>query len=180
VKQAGATARDEAGKRPVVYLLAGLTGSGKTTWACRFLVPAGAVRLSVDEEVFARHGRYGVDYPEREYFERQAPAVAEIRTRLAALVSAGRDVVIDHGLWHRAEREEWKRAVQDAGGRWRLLYFPVSREELTRRLADRNKRADANALAVTEEALEDFIARFDPPHGEGEEVIEPGSSSWEP
>src|SRR5215207_8258600 len=47
---------------PVVYLLCGLTGSGKTTYA-RQLEAAGAVRLSVDEEVFARHGRYGVDYP---------------------------------------------------------------------------------------------------------------------
>ena len=35
---------------PVVYLLCGLTGSGKTTYA-RQLEAAGAVRLSVDEEV---------------------------------------------------------------------------------------------------------------------------------
>ena len=47
---------------PVVYLLCGLTGSGKTTYA-RQLEAAGAVRLSVDEEVYARHGRYGVDTP---------------------------------------------------------------------------------------------------------------------
>ena len=42
---------------------AGLTGSGKTTFA-RTLESAGVVRLSVDEEVFNRHGRYGVDYPD--------------------------------------------------------------------------------------------------------------------
>jgi predicted kinase len=165
---------------PVVYLLAGLAGAGKTTWACRFLVPRGAVRLSVDELVFARHGRYGVDYPEWEYFDRQAPVVAEVRARLAGLVAGGRDVVLDHGLWRRAERDEWKRAVEGAGGRWRLLYFPVSRDELLRRLGSRNRRGDANALSVTESALDDFIARFDPPHGEGEEVIEPGCSSWAP
>ena len=52
---------------PVVYLLCGLTGSGKTTYAKR-LEAAGAVRLTVDEEVHARHGRYGVDYPTAEYF----------------------------------------------------------------------------------------------------------------
>jgi hypothetical protein len=46
----------------VVYLLCGLTGSGKTSYAKR-LEAGGAVRLSVDEEVYARHGRYGVDYP---------------------------------------------------------------------------------------------------------------------
>ena len=47
---------------PVVYLLCGLTGSGKTTHA-KQLEAAGAVRLSVDEEVFARHGPYGVTTP---------------------------------------------------------------------------------------------------------------------
>ncbi|MEU3730124.1 ATP-binding protein [Streptomyces sp. NPDC033538] len=161
--------------RPMVYLLVGLTGSGKTTYAKQHLIPAGAVRLSVDEEVHARHGRYGVDYPEHEYFSLEEPVVAEIRERLTALVAAGQDVVLDHGLWLRPAREEWKKLVESAGGRWRLLYFPVPREELLRRLDERNRRDDANALAVSPSALDDFYARFDPPEGEGEEIIEAGS-----
>ncbi|MFF3654898.1 AAA family ATPase [Streptomyces olivochromogenes] len=160
---------------PVVYLLVGLTGSGKTTYAKRRLESAGTVRLSVDELVYERHGRYGVDYPERTYFELEAPVVAEVRERLAELVAAGRDVVLDHGLWLRSDREEWKKVVQSAGGRWRLLYFPVERAELLRRLDERNGREDANALAVTQSALDDFYARFEPPKDEAEEIIEPGS-----
>ncbi|KPI06156.1 hypothetical protein OK006_6585 [Actinobacteria bacterium OK006] len=160
---------------PVVYLLVGLTGSGKTTYAKRRLESAGAVRLSVDELVHERHGRYGVDYPERQYFELEAPVVAEVRERLTGLVAAGRDVVLDHGLWLRSAREEWKKLVESAGGQWRLLYFPVERAELLRRLDERNARGDANALAVTESALDDFYARFEPPQDEGEEIIEPGS-----
>lgn len=159
---------------PVVYLLVGLTGSGKTTYAKRRLEPAGAVRLSVDEFVHARHGRYGVDYPERDYFALEAPVVAEVRERLVEVVAAGRDAVLDHGLWLRSAREEWKKLIDEAGGRWRLLYFPVSREELLRRLGERNGREDANALTVTESALDDFHARFESPHDEGEEIIEPG------
>lgn len=160
--------------RPVVYLLVGLTGSGKTTYARRRLEPAGVVRLSVDEEVHARHGRYGVDYPERDYFALEAPVVAEVRERLVELVDAGRDAVLDHGLWLRSAREEWKKLVEEAGGRWRLLYFPVGRAELLRRLEERNLREDGNALTVTEPALDDFYARFEPPEDEGEEIIEPG------
>ncbi|PJM94069.1 hypothetical protein CG719_20870 [Streptomyces sp. CB01373] len=158
-----------------MYLLVGLTGSGKTTYARRRLESAGAVRLSVDERVHARHGRYGVDYPERGYFSLEAPVVAEVREELVDLVAAGRDAVLDHGLWLRSAREEWKKLVIEAGGRPRLLYFPVSREELLRRLEERNRREDANALAVTESALDDFYARFEPPRDEGEEIIEPGS-----
>ncbi|MEU9403400.1 ATP-binding protein [Streptomyces sp. NPDC048242] len=141
--------------RPVVYLLVGLTGSGKTTYARRKLEPLGVTRLSVDELVYERHGRYGVDYPEPRYFELEAPIVAEVRERLAELVAAGKDVVLDHGLW-------------------RLLYFPVERAELLRRLSERNRRDEANALLVTESALDDFSARFDVPFGEGELVIQPG------
>ncbi|WP_249351894.1 AAA family ATPase [Nocardiopsis akebiae] len=163
------------GRVPVVFLLVGLTGSGKTTYARTVLEPRGVVRLSVDEEVHRRHGRYGVDYPEWEYFERQAPVVEWVRERLVSLVAEGRDVVVDHGLWRCAERAEWKKLVESAGARWRLLYFPVEQEELLRRLSERNRRQDANALTVTPEALADFVARFDPPEGEGEEVIAPGS-----
>lgn len=65
--------------------------------------------------------------------------------------------------------------MESAGAQWRLLYFPVPREELLRRLAQRNRLGHANALTVTEQALDDFLARFDPPHGEGEEIIAPGS-----
>ncbi|MFE2373389.1 MULTISPECIES: AAA family ATPase [Streptomyces] len=159
---------------PVVFLLVGLTGSGKTTYAQRQLEPEGAVRLSVDEVVHERHGRYGVDYPENTYFEKEAPVVSELHERLAELVAEGRDVVWDHGLWPRKDRDAMKELVEAAGGRWRLLYFPVEREELLRRLAERNEREDANALVVTPEALDDFFARFEKPQDEGEEIVEPG------
>ena len=156
---------------PIVYLLCGLTGSGKTTYARR-LEAGGAVRLSVDEEVYVRHGRYGVDYPMSEYFDRERPVVEELPGRLVELVEAGHDVVLDYGLWRRSDRDAYKRLVEAHGGRWRLLYFKVDPEVLRQRLADRNRRADANALMVTPSALEDFIARFDEPVGEGEELVQ--------
>jgi predicted kinase len=153
------------------WLLAGLTGSGKTTLAKRLESERGARRLSVDELVFDRHGRYGVDYHESEYFEREGPVREEVYRRLAELVGQGQDVVLDHGLWRRAERDQVKKLVEQAGGRWRLIYLPVKRQELLRRLAGRNQRGDANALQVTESALDDFFARFEPPYGEGEEIL---------
>lgn len=59
----------------------------------------------------------------------------------------------------------------------RLPYLPVPREELLRRLDGRNRRGDGNVLTVTSQALNEFVARFEPPddEGEGEEIIELGS-----
>ncbi|MEU1672980.1 ATP-binding protein [Streptomyces roseifaciens] len=149
-------------REPTAVLLVGITGSGKTMLT---QAPAdrGMVRLSVDEEVHRLHGRYGIDYPENTYFERERPVVEAIRQRLAEYLAAGDDVVLDHGLWLRADRDAWKKLIEAADGRWRLVYLPVDRDELMRRLAERNQREDANALAITPEALDDFLARFEPP-----------------
>ena len=147
---------------PLAVLLVGITGSGKTTLA-KALAARGMVRLSVDEEVHRLHGRYGVDYPEHEYYARERPVLDVVRRQLVAHLEAGRDVVLDHGLWRRDERDAWKKTVEQAGGRWRLVCLPADRAELLRRLDERNRREDANALTVTASALDDFVARFEPP-----------------
>lgn len=147
---------------PLAVLLVGITGSGKTVLA-QALADRGMVRLSVDEEVHRLHGRYGVDYPEHEYFEREGPVVDAVRQQLADELAAGHDVVLDHGLWLREDRDAWKKTIEAAGGRWALVYLPVEKTELLRRLNERNQRADANALTVTPGALDDFFDRFEAP-----------------
>jgi predicted kinase len=133
---------------PVVYLLCGLTGSGKTTYA-RELEAAGAVRLSVDE------------------------VVEELRRRLVELIESGHDVALDHGLWRRSDRDAYKRLIEAHGGTWRLLHLKADRDLLPQRLADRSRRGDANAMPLTPSDLEDFITRFEEPTGEGEELVQP-------
>jgi len=160
---------------PKVFLLVGLTGSGKTTYSRRVLEPAGAVRLSVDELVYGRHGRYGIDYPAEIHFDLYEPAVAEVHGRMVQELAEGHDVALDLGVWTRADRDEWKHRIEEAGARWRLLYFPASRAELLQRLAERNRLGGVNAVRVEESDLDDFYARFEEPTDEGEEVIQPGS-----
>ena len=108
--------------------------------------------------------------PEHTYFERERPVVEAIRGRFIKELEAGNDVVLDHGLWRRAERDAWRQTAREAGGHPLVVYLPADRQELLRRLDERNQREDANALTVTPEALDDFFARFEPP-ADDEEVI---------
>lgn len=50
-----------------------------------------------------------------------------------------------------------------AGARPLLVHLPISFNDALERLTIRNRRGDANALAVTAEALTDFFVRFEAP-----------------
>ncbi|MFJ5924425.1 AAA family ATPase [Kitasatospora sp. NPDC092948] len=160
--------------KPVVHLLSGLPGAGKTTYA-KELERHGVVRLSVDERMTARHGRLGTDYPEAEHLALLGEVVAQVRAELAELVRAGRSVVLDHGLGTRAERDAYKRLVVGLGARWRLWHFPAQQPELLRRLAVREERGEGVRLSAA--ALAWIAARSEEPCGEGEE---PTPGQWPP
>lgn len=150
--------------------MCGLAGSGKTTYA-KGLEARGYVRLSVDEEIWHRFGRYGVDYEPDEYERHTEVAREAVRERLVALLAEGRDVVVDSSFWQRSRRQEYKKLVEDCGGRWRLVYLQASAALLRARLDERAERFDANAaFPVTGELLDRFLESFEPPSGEGEEL----------
>ena len=154
-----------------MVLTCGPPGAGKTTYAQR-LEKAGYIRLSIDEEVWSRFGRYGVDYEPDRYAEVSAVAESGLRDRLAALIREGRNVVVDFSFWQRASRERYKQLIADAGGTWRLVYLKVDPALLRQRLASRTGRFDANAaFPITEDMLTSYLATFEEPDGEGEEVI---------
>lgn len=120
--------------QPVVVLMCGVAGSGKTTCA-RQLESAGYARLSIDEEVWARFGRYGIDYDPASYAEHSVTVEDTLRRRLVELIAEGRDVVVDFSFWERSTRDRYKQLVEQAGGRWRLVHLRVAPEVLRRRLA---------------------------------------------
>jgi predicted kinase len=159
--------------RPVVYLLCGFVGSGKTTYA-RKLEVEGVTRLSIDEVVFERHGRHGLDYPEHEYPAHHDEALETLDRELIRLLKKGRSVALDYGFWAREDRDEYKELAERHGAYWRLLYFKADLAVLRRRLTERNRRSDIdpNALAVEDRHFAEFLTRFHPPAGEGEEIVE--------
>lgn len=156
---------------PLVVMMYGVAGSGKTTFSQQ-LEKAGFVRLSIDEEIWATNGRYGIDYPIEKIEEFKKEAESKLRNRLIKLIHDKRHVVIDFSFWNRVSRDQYKQLIEKNGGKWKLIYLKVHPDDLRDRLKIRNNRFDANASPITEEILTSYLTSFETPKGEGELVIE--------
>ena len=161
--------------KPIVYMLCGLPGSGKTTWAKK-VEAQGVRRIAIDEAVFEKHGRYGQDYSEEQYREFEKHVVASLEQLLLLFLESGRPVILDFGFWGKKNREKYKKLIEENDGQWKLLYFKAEPPTLMRRLQARSRRSDANALPVTREMLLSFVEEFEEPVGEGEEVFLQGQT----
>ncbi|MGW6455360.1 AAA family ATPase [Streptomyces sp. NPDC055078] len=155
-------------RRPFCILMAGLPGSGKTTLS-RALTARGFVRLCPDEEMWRRHGVYGVDFPRGTFPTLERPILEEVSTELREQLRAGRDVVVDHGFWTPDDRARWRSIASDAGATSVLVYLEVGHEELWSRVNRRNSQheADPNSIYFSESDLIRYRTRFVPP-GPGE------------
>jgi predicted kinase len=148
-----------------------VAGSGKTSFPHQ-LEKQGFVRFSIDEEIWATHGRYGLDFPIEKIEQYKVEAENKLRNLLIKLIRDKKPVVIDFSFWQRAKREQYKQLIEKARGKWKLIYLKVHPDELRERIKIRNKRFDANAFPVTEELLNSYLTGFQAPKDEGEFIIE--------
>jgi predicted kinase len=155
---------------PLVVMMCGVAGSGKTTFSQR-LEKEGFVRLSIDEEIWATKGGYGVDFPIEKIEEYKKEAERTLRTRLLKLIHEKQQVVIDFSFWDRARRDRYKQLIEESGGNWKLIYLKVHPDNLRERLTLRNKRFDANSFPISDELLISYLEGFEIPEGEGEIVL---------
>lgn len=163
--------REKNDLTPLVVMMCGVAGSGKTTFS-KQLEKEGFVRLSIDEEIWAVHGRYGMDYPIEKIEDYKLEAENKLRNLLIKLITDKKQVVIDFSFWERAKRDQYKQLIENSGGKWKLIYIKVHPDDLRERIKIRNKRVDANAFPVTEEMLDSYLNGFEIPKDEGEIMIE--------
>lgn len=164
--------REGNGFNPLVVMMCRVAGSGKTTFAQQ-LEKENFVRLSIDEEIWASKGRYGIDYPVGKYEKYKEEAEVKLRSQLVQLIHDHKQVVIDFSFWQRSKRNEYKQLIEDSGGKWKFFYMKIHPNDLRERLKIRSQRFDANAaFPITEEILTSFLNGFEVPTGEGEIVIE--------
>lgn len=155
----------------LVVLMCGVAGSGKTSFSLK-LASKGFARLSIDEEIWARFGRYGLDYAPEQYPEHVATARETLKDVLLRRLAARQSVVVDSSFWSRAHRDDFKELVEVAGGAWLLVYLKAPEPILRDRLEARSRRFDANAaFPIGVDLLAGFLESFQAPIDEGEMVV---------
>jgi predicted kinase len=159
----------------LVRLLCGVAGAGKTTYA-KQLENLGFTRLSIDEEIWRRFGRYGLDYPPSDYTGHQETAEQLLRAELVGLMCDRAPVVIDSSFWRRETRDRYKALIVEHGCQWDLVHLVVDVPTLRERLTRRSERFDANAaFSITETQMLIYLEGFEVPRDEGAIVLR-----WEP
>lgn len=137
------------------------------------LVRRGYARLSIDEVVWRRLGQRDAGLVlEAEAFDQLKEEVRrDQRQELVELMLAGCDVVVDYSFWSRAARDDYKALVESHGCRWELLYLKADRTVLERRLVVRNGEDGANSVTVDAKLFNRYLANFEEPSEEGEQVV---------
>jgi predicted kinase len=144
---------------PVLHLMCGLPGSGKTTLAMRLERDLPALRLAPDEWM-ARIVGDGYD-------EAKRAAVEAIQWEIAARVlGLGADVILENGFWSRRERDEVRARARALGVATKLHYLGVPHDELLRRLAVRNAALPPDTFRITVSQLELWSSCFEAPSPE--------------
>jgi hypothetical protein len=139
-----------------VIFMCGPAGSGKSTVARRY-ERQGMTRLSFDQEAWAR-GITGMPLPQDVH--RDIERV--LRARLADLVRAGADVVLDFSFWSRRTRDEYRGLLRPLGVVPETVYLATDRATVLQRISSRAAR-DGDDYAISEELAAFYFDHFEIP-----------------
>lgn len=145
---------------PLLTLMVGLPGSGKTTRARALAEKTGALRLTPDEW----QNRLFDDDMHHPDHDRRHGEIEAIMWEIAVhTLTHGGDVILDFGFWTQAERAGFAERARALGAACRTDYDPVSLAELEQRLEARNVGPAAGHFVIPVEKLREWATLFEAP-----------------
>ena len=154
-------------RQPIVYLICGFIGAGKTTFAKRIEKETGAVRITKDEWSIRLIGN---DPTIDGYEEWDRKIIGLSRDIAFYLAEKGIDVIMDEGFWAKEERDELKRKINAIGAEVVMYYVETSIETIRERVVGRNNNLTKESFKISREMLDNYLMHWQPP-GEGEDYI---------
>ena len=142
--------------RPRLVVITGLPGSGKTTLATALARSMDAARMCPDDWMMAA----GIDLWDADLRDRIERFQLEIAIDL---LRRGRNVIIEWGVWTRAERDELRDAARSVGAFVELRHLSAPVEELWLRIGARDREGKWGSRSINREELEEWMTRYEAP-----------------
>ena len=158
----------DANSNPLVHLVTGSTGAGKTSYAIELSKKRGAVRFSIDEWM----GKlYWMDSPRPAQYEWAIERIARCEELIAATVrqlgALGIASVLDLGFTRADHRARFAKLALECNLPVQLHYLKVSKEERWRRVIERNSTRGATYEMNVDRGMFDFMEGiWEPPDTE--------------
>lgn len=146
---------------PTLYLTCGLPGSGKTSLAKVVEREASALRLTGDDWM---HKLYpGISTPDAETGPCRG-RVESLQWEIALrAIRLDCNVVVDWGVWSRAERDACRKEIRCIGARIVLCFLDAPIEELWQRISRRNAALPVGTFDISRSDLLRWSKLFEPP-----------------
>jgi predicted kinase len=150
---------------PLLHLVAGSTGAGKTTFALDLAQRIGGLHLSIDQWM---HTLFGPDQPSPIEFSWMIERVNRCEAQMWAIAvqaaALGVPVIADCGFTTREHRTRWRAQAEAAGIQVALRFVDVSVEERWRRVEQRNReKGPSFQFEVTREMFDFVETLWEPP-----------------
>ena len=153
--------------KPIVYVLCGFIGAGKTSFAKKLEETTGAVRITKDEWLIRLIG----NDPTIDGYEDYDHRICELSRDVAfQLAKKGIDVIIDEGVWAKEQRDTLRRRIGDIGAQAVLYFLDTPIETIRERVAQRNMNPAKDSFTISGELLDGYLKNWQPP-GEDEEYV---------
>lgn len=154
-------------RKPIVYLICGFIGAGKTTFAKKLEEKTGAVRITKDEWSI----RFIGNDPTIDGYEEWDRKIIGLSRDIAFyLAEKGIDVIMDEGFWAKEERDELRRKIDAIGAKAVMYYVETPIETIRERIVGRNNTLTKDSFKISREMLDTYLMYWQPP-SEDEDYI---------
>ncbi|MGA2447593.1 MAG: ATP-binding protein [Polyangiaceae bacterium] len=148
---------------PIVHLICGATGAGKTSYATTLAERLHAVRFTLDEWMALLFLPDRPELPSLAWaVERTARCEAQIWAIVSQLSARGVDAVLDLGFSRQDHRDEARIRALQAGAIPKLHYLDVEPDTRRSRVQERNSRS-AGVYEVTDAMFDWMDQAFEVP-----------------